>query len=77
MQAYIDKILRYTHQLSAIGFETSDDWSTAILLAGLTEEYKPFIMGIEATDTKLTTDNVISEQLDSKEGPSGEAFMSK
>jgi hypothetical protein len=73
MQAYVDKILKHTQQLSSIGFDISDEWSTAILLAGLTEKYQPFIMGIEAAGTKLT-DNIISKLLDFQDDKSGEAF---
>lgn len=77
MQTYIDKILKCSHQLSSIGFEITDDWSTAILLAGLTDKFNPFIMGIEAAGTQLTTDNVISKLLYFRDDKSGEAFAAR
>lgn len=78
MQSFVDKILKYTHQLSSIGFDITDEWSTAILLAGLTDRFKPFIMGIEATGNQLTTDIVISKLLDFQdEKGSSEAFVAK
>lgn len=78
MQAYVDRIVDNTNKLNGIGFEINDDWMTAILLAGLTESYKPFIMGIEASDAKITSDTIISKLLDSQSNSgSSEAFYSK
>lgn len=78
MQCYVDKLLCSYNKLTGIGFDISDDWLTAILLAGLTENFGPFIMGIEATDKKLTSDVIISKLLDAKSSSNdGEAFVSK
>lgn len=60
MQHYIDRILELTNKLKAIGFEINDVWMTSILLAGLTEAYKPFVMGIEASDSNITADKLIA-----------------
>ena len=49
----------------------------AILLAGLTESFKLFIMGIEAADNVITSDKIVSKLLDadSNNSKSGEAFI--
>lgn len=46
MQEYADQIINTSNKLNGIGFPISDGWIRAILLAGLTDEYKPFIMAI-------------------------------
>lgn len=78
MQVYIDTILGYSNKLIGVGFDISDDWIGAIILAGLTDIYKPFIMGIEATASKFSSDAIISKLLDSEDGETkGQAFVSK
>lgn len=78
MQAYVDRIVDSSNKLNGIGFVISDDWLTAIMLAGLTDAYQPFIMGIEASDSRITSDTIISKLLDSQSsGSKGEAFFLK
>lgn len=56
----------------------TNEWTGAILLAGLTENFKPFIMGIEASEANITTDKIVSKLLDSQaENATGEAFFNK
>lgn len=49
MQTYIDEIMSGSNKLKGIGFNMTDEWIAAILLAGLTENFTPLIMAIEAT----------------------------
>lgn len=79
MQDYIDKIMGYANKLTGVGFEMSDEWVTAILLAGLTDNFGPFIMGIEATVSDIKSDAIINKLLDSQpaSGTKGEALFSK
>lgn len=79
MQAYIDKIVSTTNKLKGIGFGISDEWLVAILLAGLTDEYRPFIMSLEANDSDLSADSVVSKLLDVQISTSskGDALLSK
>lgn len=80
MQSYIDQIMLYANKLNGIGFKMDDEWTSAILLAGLTDEYKPFIMSIEASNTKLEVNNLITKLVDTRSNQSsgnGEAFFSK
>lgn len=77
MQQYIDGIIGCSNKLTGIGFDISDEWIGAILLAGLTENYMPFIMGIEASDGNIKSDAIIAKLLDSQPNAnaSGEALI--
>lgn len=79
MQSYIDRVKDNSNKLNEIGFEINEDWLTAIVLAGLTDAYKPFIMGIEASDSKITSETIIAKLLDSDTNTTtkSEAFLSK
>lgn len=78
MQEYTDKILNYTNKLTGIGFKMTNEWTGAILLAGLTEHYRPFIMGLEASESEITSDKIVSKLLDAEgDNPAGGAFFGK
>lgn len=78
MQDYIDKVASTANKLTGIGFAITDEWLGAILLAGLTDDYRPFIMGIEANDAKITGDVIISKLMDwQPANSSGAAFFAK
>lgn len=79
MQDYVDQVMSNANKLVGVGFDISDEWIGAILLAGLTEEYRPLIMGIESSEKTLTGDAIVSKLLDNRfEGKSKEgAFLSK
>lgn len=79
MQAYIDDIMTHSSKLTGIGFALPDEWLAAIILAGLTDDYRPFIMGLEATGKEVKTDSVISKLLDtpSNEHSKADALFSK
>lgn len=66
MQAYVDKIVELSNKLAGIGFTITDEWSGVIMLAGLTETYRPLIMGIEASVKDITADAIISKLLDAE-----------
>lgn len=79
MQEYIDTIINYSNKLAGIGFGISDEWIAAILLAGLTENFQPFIMALEASDDGLKKDVIISKLLDAYQpgNSSHDAFFAK
>ncbi|XP_036340351.1 uncharacterized protein LOC118749659 [Rhagoletis pomonella] len=79
MQSYIDRIKDNSNKLNEIGFEINEDWLTAIVLAGLTDAYKPFIMGIEASDSQIKSETIIAKLLDSDTNTTtkSDAFLSK
>ena len=65
MQAYVDAILVKANLLRGIGFDLTDEWLVAVLLASLTDEYRPMIMALEASNKVVTSDVVISKLLES------------
>jgi gag-polypeptide of LTR copia-type/Zinc knuckle len=67
MQLYTDSILEYVGKLTGIGFKMTDDWIASIILAGLNDDYKPFIMGLEASGSAITPDQIITKLLDSQQ----------
>lgn len=66
MQVYIDQITDLTSKLDSIGFKVEDDWIAAILLAGLTDEYKPLIMSSEAQSDKISSETIKMKLLDTQ-----------
>lgn len=77
MQEYVDLIVNSSNKLSGIGFSISDEWIGAILLAGLTDDYKLFIMGIESSNVEITGDAIISKLLDNRIDSKESAFATK
>lgn len=77
MQGYVNTLLDYFNKINAIDFKITDDWKTAILLSGLTDDFKPFIMSIEASETSLKAEQIMSKLLDSESasGEKGDAFF--
>lgn len=77
MQEYVDLIVNTSNKLKGIGFGVDDEWMGAILLAGLTENYQPLILGIESTGTKIDGDTIISKLIDNRmDGQNnGNAFL--
>ncbi|XP_036347659.1 uncharacterized protein LOC118757037, partial [Rhagoletis pomonella] len=56
MEQYVDKIVTTAHKLRNAKFDLSDEWVGTLLLAGLSEEYKPMIMAIESASTIISSD---------------------
>lgn len=75
---FTSDIVELSQKLNGIGFEVSDMWLGAILLAGLPSDYKPFIMGLQASGAKLEP-NVIIAQLEDFENneKKGEALFTR
>jgi transposase InsO family protein len=66
MGAYTNSLMEHVAKLNGIGFEINDEWVASIILAGLTDEFKPFIMGLEASGVEITADIVVTKLLDSQ-----------
>lgn len=79
MQQYVDQVMGGANKLQGIGFEITDEWLGAILLAGLTEKYQPLIMALETMSNELKSDVIISKLLDAEPAgaASSDAFFSK
>ncbi|KAJ6649689.1 Retrovirus-related Pol polyprotein from transposon TNT 1-94 [Pseudolycoriella hygida] len=66
MAAYVEEIMNISNRLLSIGFEIGDEWLASILLAGLTDDYKPFIMSIEGSGVQISSDMVKQKLIDSE-----------
>lgn len=79
MENYVNDIINTSNKLSGIGFDIKDEWLGAILLAGLTDQYKPLIMSIEGSGVKVTADLIKQKLLDTheEESASGKVFLAK
>lgn len=80
MQHYIDNITSTVNKLDGIGFTVNDEWIAAILLAGLTDEFKPLIMSFEARSDEISADDIKLKLLDTQTGNTASnenAFYSK
>lgn len=51
------------HKLKGAGSEIPDALVAAFMMAGLTENYRPMITGIESTNTKITSDQIKTKLL--------------
>jgi len=60
---YVNSIITTAHKLNGIGFKVDEEWIGSLLLAGLPEEYKPMIMGLESSGTPITGDAVKTKLL--------------
>lgn len=63
MEDYVTKIMTAAHRLRDIHAEVSDDWLAAFLLAGLTDQFTPFIMALEGSGKNITADAVKTKLL--------------
>lgn len=63
VEEYVNKIVSTAHKLSSVGLKVSEEWIGTILLAGLPEEYKPMIMGIESSGVAVTGDSIKTKLL--------------
>lgn len=64
LEEYIGEIIGTANKLNGIGFTIDEEWVGSFLLAGLTAEYKPFIMGIESSGIEITGDSIKSRLFD-------------
>lgn len=77
MATYVATIMTTLSKLENIGLPVDDDWSVTFLLLGLSEEYKPFVMGLRA-NSKVTCDEIKMQLLETEEAAEkGEALFSK
>lgn len=63
VESYVNTILRTAHKLRSIGMDLSDEWVGTLLLAGLPDEYKPMIMGLESSGIKISADVIKTKLL--------------
>lgn len=63
VEDYVNKIMSSAHKLRNIGFSVDDEWLGTLMLAGLPDEYKPMIMGIESSGVKISADLIKTKLL--------------
>jgi len=63
VEEYVTKIISTSHKLNGMSFEVRDEWVGTLLLAGLPDEFKPMIMGIENSNTPITGDSIKTKLL--------------
>lgn len=59
IEEYCDIIMTTAHKLNAMKFVVTDEWVGTLLLAGLPDEYKPMIMGMESSGVILNEDTAL------------------
>lgn len=77
MNEYVDKIKTTSNKLTGIGFNLTEEWLGAIMLAGLTDEFRPLIMTIEGNKEAISSDLISSKLLDMQSSKSSAAFFNK
>lgn len=77
MTAYITKIIGTAHKLRSIGFDISEEYVGSFLLAGLPDQFQPFIMGMESSGAKITGDTIKTRlfEMNTKDNDSNHAFI--
>lgn len=63
IEEYVNKIMCTAHKLRNINFKVDDEWLGTLMLAGLPDDYKPMIMGIESSGLKITSDFIKTKLL--------------
>lgn len=62
-EEYVSAIMTVCHKLTNAGLKFDDEWTGLFMLAGLPDEYRPMLMGMESSGTKITADFVKSKLL--------------
>ncbi|KMQ90788.1 cysteine-rich rlk receptor-like protein kinase 8 protein [Lasius niger] len=65
MADYLSQITSVVNRLSGVDFKIGDELTGAIMLAGLTEEFKPMVMEFKGSGIKTTADAIKLKLLDS------------
>lgn len=60
---YLNKLVTTSHKLRNIGFKVDDEWLGTLMLAGLPDQYKPMIMGLESSGVKISADLIKTKLL--------------
>lgn len=63
IEEYVNIIISMAHTLNGVGLNVPDEWIGTLLLAGLPDEYRPMIMGLESSGTPITSDAIKTKLL--------------
>lgn len=78
VEKYVNTVISTAHKLSSTGMNVSEEWIGVILLAGLSDDYRPMIMGIESSGQAITGDFVkikLLQEIKNKDFQSAAAFQ--
>ena len=62
-EEYVNRIMSTAHKLNSLNFEVKDEWIGTLLLAGLPDDYRPMIMGLENSGIPITGDSIKTKLL--------------
>ncbi|XP_057671187.1 uncharacterized protein LOC130902919 [Diorhabda carinulata] len=57
LEEYVSKIINTAHNLRNIDFDVNNEWLGTLMLTGLPDEYKPMIILLESSGSKLKTED--------------------
>ncbi|KAG6456369.1 hypothetical protein O3G_MSEX009690 [Manduca sexta] len=80
VEDYVNKIMSTAYKLRNIGFEVGDEWLGTLMLAGLPNNYKPMIMGLESSSIKISSDFIktkLLQEVKVSESSASSAFFTK
>ncbi|XP_047991665.1 uncharacterized protein LOC125230527 isoform X2 [Leguminivora glycinivorella] len=77
IEDYVNKIMGTAYKLRNIDFKVEDEWLGTLMLAGLPDNYKPMIMGLESSGVKISSDFVKTKLLQEVKGSESSAFLAK
>lgn len=77
VEEYVSKIMNTAHKLRNIGFNVDDEWLGTLMLAGLPDEYKPMIMGLESSGIKINADSVKTKLIQEVNTSKSAVFFTK
>lgn len=61
--------------MNGLDFKVSDEWVGTFLLAGLPDDYRPMIMGLESSGTPITADSIKTKLLQSEMSKNGKSAL--
>lgn len=73
----VNKIMSTAHELRNIGFDVGDEWLGTLMLAGLPDNYKPMIMGLESSSIIISSDFIKTKLLQEVKVSEFTAFFTK
>lgn len=77
MNHYVGRIKSTLDKLNGIGFNLDSEWLGAIILAGLTDDFRPLMIGKETNNEQITADLVTPKLLDTQSSNETNAFFNK
>lgn len=77
VEEYVNKIMSTAYKLRNIGFQVDDEWLGTLMLAGLPDNYKPMIMGLESSGIKISSDFVKTKLLQEVKVSESSALFTK